>query len=47
MSDRKAWVQFGLALIGAGAVFGSVAGAALGWVSTLRCWCCDEEGQDA
>lgn len=41
-SDRKTWVQLGLALIGGAAVLGSVAGAAWGWISSARCWCCDQ-----
>lgn len=28
--DRKAWVQFGLALIGGGVIFGSLLGVAYG-----------------
>lgn len=44
--DRTAWVQLGLALIGGAAVLGSIAGAALGYVSSMRCFCCEEgEGE--
>lgn len=42
-ADRKAWVQLGLALVGAAAVLGSVAGAGWGWVSSMRCWCCENQ----
>lgn len=42
MTDRRAWVQLGLALIGAGAVFGSVAGAMFGIAKgAIGCWCCE------
>lgn len=46
MSDTvKREVQFVLALVGAAAVLGSVAGAAWGYVTTLKCWCCIEQGE--
>lgn len=45
-ADVKREVQFVMALVGAAALLGSTAGAAFGWMSTLRCWCCDEEGQE-
>ena len=45
-SDRAAWVQLGLALIGFGALAGSVTGAAFGWARS-SCWCCwDVENEE-
>lgn len=40
--DMKAWMQLALAMVGAGAVFGSLLGAVFGVAQgTLACWCCD------
>lgn len=44
--DVKRHLQLLLALVGGAAVLGSIAGAALGYVSSLRCFCCEEgEGE--
>lgn len=45
-ADRRAWVQMGLALVGAAAVLGSVAGAGYGWVRSAACWCCNPEDEE-
>jgi hypothetical protein len=41
--DRKAWLQFGLALVGGAAVLGSLFGGAYGFVRSASCWCCQNE----
>lgn len=39
-ADVKREVQFVMALVGAAALLGSIAGAAFGWASSADCWCC-------
>lgn len=44
-AEKRAWLQLGLAIVGFGAVAGSVTGAAFGWMRT--CWCCwDVENEE-
>lgn len=40
---RRIW-KFCLATVGAAGLVGSVVGAAFGFVRTIGCVCCDEEG---